>query len=96
MQTPPSLVRKALHAGEVLRCPAYKPATLGGLVVGIEGREDYEYARQLVDLSVDEGQVADGEGRFWGSGGRCAAPTAQSHVSCLTARSSQDSPSTLS
>lgn len=80
LQTAPSLVRKALHAGEVLQCPAYSAPTLGGLTVGIEGRGDYEYARQLVDLSVDEGQVADAEGRFWGSGGSCVAPTSLSHV----------------
>lgn len=53
---------------------------MGGLIVGIEGRADYEYARELVGLDVSETQVMEREGRFWGEGGYCVVPNPQKHV----------------
>ena len=57
----PSPQRRAMHRGEDLFCPAYEPTRVGGgksygpgwemydgIVVGIEGRGDYDYARSLV------------------------------------------------
>jgi mannosidase alpha-like ER degradation enhancer 1 len=64
----PTAIRRALHKHEDLYCPAYVPQTLGGLPVGIEGRDDYEYARALVygpgkdGLRVEEGRTYDGLG----------------------------------
>lgn len=64
----PTAMRRSLHKREDLYCPAYVPQTLGGLPVGIEDRDDYEYARTLVygpgkeGLRVDERRRDDGSG----------------------------------
>ncbi|CAK9783494.1 unnamed protein product [Cutaneotrichosporon oleaginosum] len=69
----PTATRRALHKREDLYCPAYVPQTLGGLPVGIEGRDDYEYARALVYGPGKEGlRVA--EGRTYDGLGTCTIP----------------------
>ncbi len=53
----------------------------GGLVVSIERRADYEYARQLVfGPGVDGRVIEDQEKVNWWEGGYCAVPTVPRHV----------------
>jgi hypothetical protein len=71
-----------MHRGEDLFCPAYEPPTLGGLVVGIERRLDYEYARSLVfGWGVDGRVIEDKESVQWWEGGFCSLPLAPTFVS---------------
>lgn len=68
LNRPITPMRRSLHKREDLYCPVYVPQTLGGIPVGIEGRDDYEYARSLVygpgkeGLRVEEGRRYDGLG----------------------------------
>jgi mannosidase alpha-like ER degradation enhancer 1 len=56
-------------------CPVYTPPTLGGLVVGIERRADYEYARSLVFGKGVDGRVIEDKARVhWYEGGYCEIP----------------------
>ncbi|KAK4689097.1 hypothetical protein P7C73_g1006, partial [Tremellales sp. Uapishka_1] len=71
----PSEARRQSHRGESLTCPPYKSPTLGGLVVGIEQRADYEYARTLVFGPSDIGVSIEDEARVhWSESGFCAVP----------------------
>jgi mannosidase alpha-like ER degradation enhancer 1 len=71
-----------MHRGENLWCPIYEPPTLGGLVVGIERRADYEYARSLVFGWGVEGRVIEDMQRVrWWEGGYCPWPSAPKFVS---------------
>jgi mannosidase alpha-like ER degradation enhancer 1 len=85
---------KAQTKGQDLFCPVYTPPTLGGgLVVGIEQRTDYEYARSLVFGPGVEGRVeerkagviagrgGEGGGVWWWEGGWCEVPKAPRFVS---------------
>jgi mannosidase alpha-like ER degradation enhancer 1 len=81
-----------MHRGEDLFCPAYEPPTLGGLVVGIERRVDYEYARSLVfGWGVDGRVIEDKESVHWWEGGFCSLPSAPTFVSRQTLVTSQPS-----
>jgi hypothetical protein len=67
LQKQPSKVRRTMHRGEDLKCPAYVPTRLGGwswphrgdndwyggLIVGIESRNDYDYAAHLIGVQGD-------------------------------------------
>ncbi|ORY31990.1 glycoside hydrolase [Naematelia encephala] len=74
---PSSAIRRELHRGENLVCPVYEPPVLGGgLVVGIERRPDYEYARHLVFGSGVDGRAAEDQHRTqWWEGGFCPIPS---------------------
>lgn len=80
---PTSAARRAMHRGEILQCPVYKPPTVGGgLVVGIERRQDYEYARSLVfGWGVNGRAIEDQDRVQWWEGGFCSLPTAPKFVS---------------
>lgn len=70
-----------MHRGENLQCPAYFPPTLGGLVVGIERRKDYEYARGLGFGPGEEGVMIEDEERVqWWEGGYCEKPVMPNYV----------------
>ncbi|WVR03311.1 hypothetical protein IAU60_000302 [Kwoniella sp. DSM 27419] len=77
----PSAVRKARRLGENHHCPRYQPATAGGrvtgqgIVIGIEGRNEYEYARALVYGWDKEGLEVEDWNRMWWPGGTCRVPT---------------------
>lgn len=72
---PSSQIRRQMRRGENLFCPAYVPPTLGGLVVGIERRADYEYARSLVFGPGVEGRVEEDKDRVkWREGGYSLIP----------------------
>ena len=77
---PPS-TRKTLHRGENLQCPVYKPPNLNGLIVGIEQRRDYEYARSLVFGFKGHGVLAERGNVHWRSYGYCEVPNVPRHVS---------------
>lgn len=63
-------------------CPAYRPPTLNGLVVGIERRADYEHARSLVfGLGTAGTVIEDKERVMWWEGGFCEVPRVSRHVS---------------
>lgn len=81
LQHAPPKARRALHRGEDLQCPAYRPPHLNGLVVGIEQRRDYEYARSLVYGSGEVGAEADIESRTWSESGYCEVPSTPKFVS---------------
>lgn len=73
-----------MHKGQNLQCPVYRPPRLphGGLIVGIEGRAHYEYARQIVwgptAVGVDtEEQKGRGSVQY----GVCAVPVVPKYVS---------------
>nr|XP_019014344.1 uncharacterized protein I206_00426 [Kwoniella pini CBS 10737]OCF53125.1 hypothetical protein I206_00426 [Kwoniella pini CBS 10737] len=73
----PSSTRRAIRKGESSTCPLYRPFAAGGIstrtgiIVGIEGREDYDYARSLVyGLDSSGVEVEDGS-RIWYDGGIC-------------------------
>lgn len=70
----PSAARRAAHKREDLYCPAYVPQRLGGIPVGIEGRDDYEYARALVYGPGQEGLRVE-EGRRYDGLGTCRQPS---------------------
>ncbi|RXK37277.1 hypothetical protein M231_05419 [Tremella mesenterica] len=73
----PSFVRRAMHRGENQQCPVYRNPELGGLVVGIERRADYDYARSVVYGPGLEGVWAENEsGVKWWEGGFCVIPKA--------------------
>ncbi|WVQ80984.1 hypothetical protein IAT38_003091 [Cryptococcus sp. DSM 104549] len=91
----PSTTRRALHKGEHLTCPVYKPRRVGGrprsshagtaadweaeeegIVVGVEGRDEYEYARGLVYGWTALGLKAEDPKRMWWDGGVCSLPVA--------------------
>jgi mannosidase alpha-like ER degradation enhancer 1 len=85
---PPSTVRRQMHKGENQFCPAYKPPTLGGLVVGIERRRDYEYARALVFGGDTDGLKIEDEARVgWWEGGWCEKPVMPKFVSLTSVQS---------
>ncbi|WVW81609.1 hypothetical protein I302_103604 [Kwoniella bestiolae CBS 10118] len=77
----PSTPRRAMRKGENPTCPVYRFVTVGstipsqGIIVGIEGREDYDYARSLIygwdATGVD---IEDGR-RIWYDGGICKVPS---------------------
>ncbi|OCF41757.1 hypothetical protein I317_04461 [Kwoniella heveanensis CBS 569] len=78
----PSLTRRTLRRGEHPTCPVYKPVMVGGLtedegiVVGIEGRAEYEYARSLIYGWGSEGLEAEDPSKMWWNGGVCHIPSA--------------------
>jgi mannosidase alpha-like ER degradation enhancer 1 len=76
LTTPPTAAWRANHRGEDLFCPVYTPQTMGGLPVGIEGRDDYDYARALVFGSGEEGvAIEEPSARaLWSEEGTCALP----------------------
>jgi mannosidase alpha-like ER degradation enhancer 1 len=80
LQTHPSPIRRALHRSEQQYCPAYRPPSLGGLRVGIEQRDDYEYARTLIYGEELNDDTVHQERRFWSEHGRCAVPQVPKHV----------------
>ena len=53
----------------------------GGLVVGIEQREDYEYARSLVFGPGVDGRAEEDGQVFWSEYGVCRVPIAPRFVS---------------
>ncbi|WRT63472.1 uncharacterized protein IL334_000377 [Kwoniella shivajii] len=77
---PPSIPRRSMRKGENPTCPAYRPPIYGGtgpgegIVMGIEGRADYDYARGLIygwnNTGVD---IEDGK-KLWFDGGICKTP----------------------
>jgi len=81
MQKPPSSARRILHRGENVQCPVYRPPTLGGLVVGIEQRRDYEYARSLVYGPGVDGRVEEHGHVHWSEKGFCEVPRVPRFVS---------------
>lgn len=81
MQKSPSAARRVLHRGEDLQCPMYRPPTLGGLVVGIEQRRDYEYARSLVYGPGVDGRVEEHGRVHWSEHGFCEVPSVPRFVS---------------
>ena len=85
---PPAAIRRSLIKGQDLYCPAYSPPTLGGgLVVGIERRRDYEYARRLVFGPGVDGRVEERGQVWWWEGGWCEIPKAPKFVSLSEKRS---------
>nr|XP_018266555.1 uncharacterized protein I303_00530 [Kwoniella dejecticola CBS 10117]OBR88713.1 hypothetical protein I303_00530 [Kwoniella dejecticola CBS 10117] len=76
----PSSTRRALRKGENPTCPLYRPNTVGGssgspgIIVGIEGRGDYDYARSLVYGLDDSGAQVEDRRRIWYDGGVCKIP----------------------
>ncbi|KAG7097050.1 hypothetical protein E1B28_004441, partial [Marasmius oreades] len=74
---PISSVRRKLRKIEKHQCPSYEPSTTSGsgpqtkpgLVMGVRGRSDADYSRELVDLNA-----TDLDSRFWFSDGQCDAP----------------------
>ena len=81
LQRRPPSTRKVLHRGENLQCQKYQPPRVGGLVVGIEQRHDYEYARSLVYGPGYEGVEAERGDVFWSESGFCEAPNVPRFVS---------------
>jgi mannosidase alpha-like ER degradation enhancer 1 len=81
LQSPPSPIRRELHRGEQQFCPAYRPPRLNGLRVGIEQRQDWEYARSLIYGDTLDADVYKQEGQFWSSSGTCSIPVAPKFVS---------------
>lgn len=80
LQVPASPVHRALRQGENQLCPAYDPPTVGGgLVVGIEGRSDYDYAASLVFGPGGQGigQETAGSTEFLGM---CVVPQVPRYV----------------
>lgn len=71
-----------LRRGENVQCPTYRPPTLGGLVVGIEQRQDYEYARSLVYGPGVDGRAEEQGQVHWSEYGFCAVPSVPRYV-CL-------------
>ncbi|WVF66261.1 hypothetical protein IAT40_001001 [Kwoniella sp. CBS 6097] len=77
----PSPTRRTLRRGENPTCPVYRPKTVGGLiddegiVVGIEGRAEYEYARGLIYGWGDDGLEVEDSRRMWWDGGMCQVPS---------------------
>lgn len=77
---PMSPTRRKLHKGENQYCPVYTPPTVGGppgrgLVVGIERRADYDYARMLVRGEDVEPSLS------WDDNGVCTTPSVPRFVS---------------
>ena len=70
--------RQYEFAGSSATCDVPPTATLGGLRVGIKSREDYDYARTLVDMPLMEKDYWD----LWGS---CRVPQPGFHVSLWNA-----------
>jgi mannosidase alpha-like ER degradation enhancer 1 len=89
----PSASRRQLHKGEVLQCPAYVPPSMGGVVVGIEGREDFDCARQLV-LGPKDG-FSDGERGDGSLYGYCSVPEVPRYVGHRGIKELTERPSTL-
>ncbi len=82
LRSPPP-ARRSLHRNENAFCPVYGPAKLGGgLVVGIEKRPDYEYARQLVFGPGEDGRVIEDQDSIgWWEGGFCPIPSVPRYAS---------------
>ncbi|KAJ8086520.1 hypothetical protein PM082_005343 [Marasmius tenuissimus] len=75
---PVSATRRKLRKIENHQCPAYQPLTHGkktsqdsvpGLTVGVRGRADVDYSRELVALTANEL-----DGRYWSPDGWCERP----------------------
>jgi len=81
LHKPISKARRVLHRGENVQCPVYKPPTLNGIVVGIEQRRDYEYARSLVFGPGVEGRAEENGRVHWSESGFCEIPTVPRFVS---------------
>ncbi|WWC97244.1 hypothetical protein V866_004123 [Kwoniella sp. B9012] len=75
----PSNPRRAMRKGENPTCPVYQPFSVGGsytqgIALGIESREDYDYARSLIyGLNGTGVEIEDGR-RIWYDGGICKIP----------------------
>jgi mannosidase alpha-like ER degradation enhancer 1 len=81
LQKPIPKARRALHRGEFLQCPAYRPPRRNGLIVGIEQRSDYDYARSLVYGPELDGTYREGEEQLWDGSGTCEMPSVPRFVS---------------
>lgn len=79
-QISPSPIRRALRRGEDQRCPAYSPTSLNGLKVGIEQRDDYDYARYLIYGPTLDEDTAE-EKMYRDLNGRCSVPRVPKNVS---------------
>ncbi|KAL0573920.1 hypothetical protein V5O48_008040 [Marasmius crinis-equi] len=74
---PVSAARRKLRKIENHQCPAYEPfafrssgsASAPGLTVGVRGRADADYSRELVSLDA-----SDLDGRYWSPDGWCERP----------------------
>ena len=82
---PVSATRRKLRKIENHQCPAYQPVTLGrrtsqddvsGLKVGVRGRVDVDYSRELVSLAA-----SDLDGQYWSPDGWCDRPKPELYVS---------------
>lgn len=60
--------RRQEFSGAVYQCLPHRPQTLGGLVVGVRQRDDYDYAAMLVDMPL----VAESDGMA--GAGLCTLP----------------------
>uniref|UniRef100_A0A0W0FCH3 alpha-1,2-Mannosidase n=1 Tax=Moniliophthora roreri TaxID=221103 RepID=A0A0W0FCH3_MONRR len=75
---PVSPARRKLRKVESHQCPAYEPlrsqssARGSGLVLGVRGRTDMEYSRQLVSVDANEA-----DRRYWSPDGWCEKPKAE-------------------
>lgn len=70
LTTAPGAAWRFNHRREDLYCPAYRPQTVNGRPVGIESRDDYDYARFLV-FGDDKSPAEDHS--LWGYG-TCRVP----------------------
>lgn len=68
-----SLTRQSDFAGANAMCLAPAQTKAGGMNVGIRAREDYDYARTIVDMPL----LASHE---WASWGFCRLPQSGLHV----------------
>ncbi len=65
------------YAGSNPICPLYRPTDMGGLLVGVKGRSDYDYSANVVGMPL----LADYSYRD--VNGRCEVPVAEAYVSEL-------------
>lgn len=77
---PPTAAWHASHRREDLYCPVYEPPIIGGIPVGIEGRDDYDYIRTMVFGPAVDSFSAEVLPQLWGDG-MCAK---QPHVPKFT------------
>lgn len=77
---PPSAAWRASHRREDLYCPVYVPPSINGIIVGIEGREDYDYARSLVLGATAAALAAETDLDAWGYGICARKPTTPRHT----------------
>ncbi|KAK7049598.1 hypothetical protein VNI00_005629 [Paramarasmius palmivorus] len=73
---PISHARRKLRKVESHQCPAYEPLRTSGssqgMAVGVRGRSDMEYSRELVSVEANEA-----DRRYWSPDGWCAKPKAE-------------------